>query len=196
MMVIGLTGGMGSGKSTVANFFKKLGVTVIDTDQLAHALTAPNTPCFKHIIAHFGKNYQLPDGTLNRQLLKKTIFTNDAEREWLEKTLHPAIIQAMQRDIQTAQSKYCIVVVPLLFEKKLQHLFDRIIVVDTSFETQRHRLQQRENTPTPLLENILKTQCQRQERLVGADDIVNNEGDVLQLQQEVARLHQYYLSLI
>lgn len=196
MMAVGLTGGIACGKSTAANVFKNLGITVIDADELAHELTKPDKKYFNQIITHFGPSYRLSNGTLNRQLLKKTIFENEIERAWLEKILHPPIIQTMQQAIESAQSKYCIVVVPLLLEKNLQHLFDRILVIDASPEMQRERLQQREKMPLSLLEKILKIQCQRHTRLTAANDIIHNEGDLGALKQQIISLHHHYLSLV
>lgn len=195
MIKIGLTGGIGSGKSTVATLFAKLGITVIDTDEIAHALTQPGMPAFKRIVDHFGETALLPNGSLNRSLIKNAVFNDDRERLWLERTLHPKIIQKMQQAMASATGTYCIAVVPLLIEKNMQSLFDRILVVDVSEETQRQRIIQRETTPPTLIEKILKTQCNRHERLKYATDTISNEGDKDALEHHVKSLHQHYLRL-
>lgn len=192
MLKIGLTGGMGSGKSTVADLFAKQGIAIIDTDQLAYELTESNTESFKQIIQHFGNQILQKNGTLDRAQLKKIIFTDPTERDWLEQTLHPLIIAKMQQAMQTASGKYCITVVPLLIEKNLLSLFDRILVIDVTETTQLQRLQEREPTHPTLIKKILDTQCTRQQRLAIADDIINNDGDLTQLYQQVAKLNTFY----
>jgi dephospho-CoA kinase len=193
MFVIGLTGGIGSGKTTVAQLFEKKGIKIIDADHLARILTQPKQEAFNKIVEHFGGNIVLPDGLLNRRLLRNIIFTDTHQRLWLEQLLHPLIRIEMKREIESAQSSYCIIVIPLLFETKPNPLINRILVVDTTEEQQLQRIQTRDQSTLEEAKAILQSQVTREHRLANAIDIIHNSGSMDDLQHEVERLHNLYL---
>jgi dephospho-CoA kinase len=193
--VIGLTGGIGSGKTTVANLFAEKGITVIDTDQLARDVILPGQAALKNIHEKFGSEVISPDGTLNRAALRKIIFQDSAKRVWLEQLLHPLIRAEMQRQIETSTSPYCIVVIPLLFETEPNPLINRILTVDIPEEEQIKRAQLRDQLPAEEIATILKTQASRELRLQKSHDVIHNHGTIKDLQSQVEKLHQHYLTL-
>ncbi|GAB4392758.1 MAG: dephospho-CoA kinase [Gammaproteobacteria bacterium] len=197
MLVVGLTGGIGSGKTTVSNYFSELGVTIIDTDIIARNLVQPNTPTLHKISQHFGKNILTANGSLNRQYLRQVIFNDVAAKQWLEQLLHPLIRQEVMLQIQQCSAHYCLVVIPLLCETGRQHYnyLDRVLLVDCDEALQKHRTQQRDNCSSELVQQIMASQVSRQQRLAIADDIIINDGDFGQLQQHVLKLHEKYLNL-
>lgn len=192
---VALTGGIGSGKSTVANVFAHLGVSVIDADIIARQVVEPGTPALKSIVEHFGTEMLLPDGSLNRRLLRERIFANAHEKHWLNSLLHPQIQQETQKQIQQAQSPYILWVVPLLVENQIWHKADRVLVVDVSRETQLQRTILRDGVTKEHAEQILAAQASREERLAVADDVINNNGSPDAIALDVARLHNHYLKL-
>ncbi len=193
MLVIGLTGGIGSGKSTVAKLFAEKGIPIIDTDQLAREVTLPGQPALKAIIDKFGDTILLPDKTLDRAQLRKQVFKDPLKRSWLEALLHPLIRAEAKRQIQLTKSKYCIVVIPLLVETMPNPLIDRILVVDTTLEHQLHRAKARDSLSEQEIKNIIESQVSREQRLKAADDIILNDGTLDHLQQQVDQLHLQYL---
>jgi dephospho-CoA kinase len=195
MLVIGLTGGIGSGKSTVAQLFEKKGIKIIDTDAIARETTQPGHEALKKIAAHFGENILLPDGSLNRKLLRTIIFSDVNQKLWLEQLLHPLIRIEMQQQVESAQSPYCIVIIPLLFETKPNPIINRILVVDVSEEQQIERTQKRDHCSLEEVKAILASQATREFRLANAMDIIYNNGSLEDLEKEVDKLHQLYLSL-
>lgn len=195
MLVIGLTGGIGSGKSTVAKLFAERGVTIIDTDHLAREVTQKDQPALKHISAKFGHDILLPDGALNRSALRKIIFNNENYRIWLEQLLHPLIRAQMQQTITTAKPPYCIVVIPLLLETQPNPLINRILVVDATEDHQIKRTQTRDSSTPADVKAILKTQVSRDQRLTAADDIIENNGTLTDLIPQVEKLHLFYTHL-
>jgi dephospho-CoA kinase len=195
MLVIGLTGGIGSGKTAVAKLFAEHGITVIDTDQLSRDVTLPNQPALKEIVNRFGTDILLPNGTLNRPALKKIIFKDDSQRIWLEELLHPLIREEMKRQVDAATSPYCIVVIPLLLETKPNPLIQRILVVDTHVESQIQRTQLRDNSTEEEVKAIINTQVNRTQRLTAAHDVIENNGTLNDLKTQVENLHQFYLGL-
>jgi dephospho-CoA kinase len=195
MYVIGLTGGIASGKSTVATLFEKKGITIIDTDQLARQLTDIGKDALQKIALHFGKNILLPDGSLNRKLLRTIIFSDNTQRLWLEQLLHPLIRAEMEQQIYSAQSPYCIAIIPLLFESTPNPIINRILVVDSTEELQLERAQNRDNITLEEAQSILLAQAKREHRLANATDIIYNTGSIDTLQEEVEKLHQLYLSI-
>jgi dephospho-CoA kinase len=192
---VALTGGIGSGKTTVANAFADLGVNVIDADIIARQVVEPGTPALQAIVSRFGAEMCLPDGSLNRRQLRERIFTDAAEKSWLNALLHPLIQQETQRQMQLATSPYVLWVVPLLVENKLWHKADRVLVVDVSEETQLTRTIQRDTVSEHHAKQILAAQVTREQRLAVADDVIDNNGAPDAIALDVARLHARYLKL-
>lgn len=195
MLVIGLTGGIGSGKSTVAKLFAEKNIPIIDTDVIAKELTEPGQPAYQEIVRHFGEMILQPDKTIHRINLRHIIFTKPHERKWLEQLLHPLIRSEMDRRIKHCQGPYCIVVIPLLTESAPNPLIQRILVVDTSKDLQITRTQKRDNASLDLISMILNSQTSRHTRLKQANDIIHNISDLSALTQQVIDLHQKYLLL-
>lgn len=193
--VVGLTGGIGSGKTTVAELFAELGVTVIDTDQLSRHLTQPGYPAYQQIIEKFGTGILLDDKQLNRKKIRKIIFADPAERHWLEKLLHPLIRDEMKRLVKLAKSVYCIIVIPLLFEGEPNSLLNRTLVVDAPEKLQISRTEKRDQHTPEEVKTIIKSQINRSKRLAAADDIIVNDGKLEDLKPQVKKLHKFYLSL-
>lgn len=197
MFSVGLTGGIGSGKSTVAEIFRKLGATIIDADEIAHAITKPNTYSLETITEHFGKEILNSDGTLNRKALRTIIFNNENERKWLEDLLHPIIREAMKSKLATANSVYSVLVIPLLTEARLSkfNYIDRICVIDVPENMLIQRVMDRDNISALEVKNILASQASNEDRLKIADDVIHNNNDLESLKQQVLELNQKYLTL-
>jgi len=192
--IVALTGGIGSGKSTVAHAFARLGITIIDADIIARQVVEPNTPALNAIEAHFGRSVIQADGTLNRRQLRERIFSDPAEKAWLNALLHPIIHQETQRQIAAARSPYVLWVVPLLVENQLQNKADRTLVIDVSRETQIQRTMARDHVSREHAEQILAAQATREARLAVADDVIDNNGAPDAIASDVARLHAQYLT--
>jgi len=194
MFRVGLTGGIASGKSTVANLFAALGITIVDTDLLAREVVAPGSPLLREVTAHFGKELLSSDGSLNRQALRERIFAAPAERKWLEALLHPAIRALTDARCAAATGPYVMVAIPLLVETKGGERFDRVLVVDCEPELQLARLQARDGTTRAAAELMLAAQATRAERLAAADDVIKNDGDTAALRNQVEKLHRGYVA--
>ena len=197
MLIIGLTGGIGSGKSTVTKLFSSHGVPIIDADTIARQVTAPGQPALREICALFGEEMIDDDGQLKRRQLRKIIFSNPQKRAQLEAILHPIIQQRMleQAAIASQHAAYTILSIPLLLESGWQQLLDRILVIDVSEQSQLQRTMQRDNIDKKTAQAIINAQINRQDRLLAADDIIDNEGSIDELQQQLQQLHQKYLQL-
>ncbi len=197
--VVGLTGGIGSGKSTIAGLFAELGVPIVDADLVARQVVEKGSPLLAEIVAHFGPEILLKDGTLNRAALREKIFANEMQKHWLNQLLHPAIRHEMLRQLTAQQAPYCIFMVPLLIENNLTALCQRILVIDVLEHTQVERAGQRDNNQVEQIKRIMQSQVNRQERLKYADDVINNNEDLIaglpQLKQKVLDLHHLYLQL-
>jgi len=197
--VVGLTGGIGSGKSTIAELFAELGVPVIDADLVARQVVEKGSPLLAEIAAHFGPEILLEDGALNRAALREKVFNHESEKQWLNQLLHPAIRHEMLQQLAAQRMPYCIFMVPLLIENKLTALCQRVLVVDVSEQTQMTRASKRDNNQLALIKNIMQSQVSRSERLQHADDVINNDTDLSeslpQLKQKVLDLHHLYLQL-
>jgi len=191
--IVALTGGIGSGKSTVADAFSRLGITIIDADVIARQVVEPDAPALKAIEARFGSTILNDDGTLNRRRLRKYIFSDSSEKDWLNSLLHPIIHQETQRQIAASTSPYCLWVVPLLVENQLQKKADRVLVIDVSPETQIQRTMARDRVSREHAEQILSAQATREARLAVADDVIDNNGAPDAIASDVARLHAQYL---
>ena len=194
-VVIGLTGGIGSGKTTVANLFGDYGIDLIDADIIARDVVAIGSRGLCRIIEKFGNSILLADGNLDRSQLRAAIFSDPHLKNWLNQLLHPLIREQMLADIDRTTSPYCLLIVPLMVENNLQTLTDRLLVVDVDQQTQIMRTQQRDNVSLEQIKNILAAQASRQQRLDAADDIICNNGDNQALLTQVAQLHQHYLAL-
>jgi dephospho-CoA kinase len=191
---IGLTGGIGSGKSTVARLFVELGVAVIDADELAHRLMSPGGAAVSAILRQFGADLSA-DGGIDRRRLGRLVFEQPQQRQRLEMLLHPMIRIEMERAARSAQTPYCVLVIPLLVEADQSDLVDRVLVVDTDMETQIARVRARDQRNDAEIEAILAAQADRTQRLAAADDVINNYGDLRELHRQVEALHQRYLTL-
>ena len=195
-LVIGLTGGIGSGKSTVTHYFQELGIEVIDADIIAREVVAIDSPALKAIAEHFGDDYIQADGQLNRGLLRSKIFANESAKLWLNKLLHPLIRTRLISKIAAAKSSYCILVAPLLIENNLLHLVNRVLVIDVSEETQLERTMHRDSSSLKEVKAILASQTSRSERLAVADDIINNDkASLSEIKAMVLSLDKKYLAL-
>jgi len=190
---IGLTGGIASGKSTVADMFADLGVPVIDTDLIARDVVAPGQPALQEIRKAFGAGVIAEDGSLDRPAMRTLVFGDDAARRRLEAILHPRIGAATREQADTAGGPYQIIVVPLLLESSLRAFVDRVLVVDCEEETQIARLLSRDAESESQARRILAAQASRAERLAIADDVIANEGDLDDTREQVRRLHRRYL---
>ena len=193
--IVGLTGGIGSGKTTVANLFAAEGITLVDADIVARDVVAQGSKGLEAIVNHFGPEILTPEDELDRAKLRQRIFSHPEEREWLNQLLHPMIRQEMLAQVEKATSAYVIMVVPLLFENGLDRLVNRTLVVDISPELQISRTVKRDNVDATQVNNIIESQCSRSEKLARADDIIDNQGEISTLKQEVQALHQRYLQL-
>ena len=192
--VLGLTGGIASGKTQVANQFATLGASVIDADVIAREVVNPGSAALLAITEHFGEEILTPDGTLNRGELRLRIFADAAHKTWLEALLHPLIRQNILSQIHApSPAPYRILVAPLLFENGLDQLTQRTLVVDATEEQQLHRAEARDGGNTSTLKAIIAAQMPRHERLARAHDRLDNSGPWPQTQQAIALLHQQYL---
>lgn len=196
VFTIGLTGGIGSGKTKVSDAFAALGATVIDTDIIAHQLTGPNAAGSAALAAEFGSQILEADGRLNRAKMREIVFTNPDIRLQLEAILHPLIQNEANKQLNQTQTPYAMLVVPLLVESTyFKSLCDRFLVVDCEVKTQIQRVMQRSRLSESQVQAIINTQSTREERLALADDIISNEGDPSLLIKAVKELHKNYLTL-
>ena len=195
-VVIGLTGGIGSGKTTIANFFADLGIDIIDADIAARKVVEPKSSALGRISQHFGPQFIQANGTLNRPLLRSRIFSNDTDKLWLNNLLHPLIRQTMLNEIQQSQSPYCLLVAPLLIENNLQSLVQRILVIDISEVEQIKRAVLRDPSSKEEIIRIIASQIPRKQRLKYADDIIDNsKSDLSIIKDSVIKLDQKYHNL-
>lgn len=193
--ILGLTGGIGSGKSAAAQCFMDLGVHAVDADQAARWVVEPGRPALARIVEHFGDGVLHADGTLNRGALRERIFDDAAQRQWLEALLHPLIGQEVAEHLARAQSPYAVMVSPLMIESGQYRKVQRLLVIDVPQEVQRQRVLARDNTSEAQVEAILNAQASREQRLAHADDVIVNDRDLAWLRSEVERLHHFYLTL-
>ncbi|MCX8650091.1 dephospho-CoA kinase [Gilliamella sp. B2776] len=191
--IVALSGGIASGKSTIANLFAQLGVPIIDADVIAKQVVQIGTDAYKQIVKHFSQEILLPNNELDRSQLREIIFNNDHERLWLNNLLHPIIQEQTQIQIAQQTTAYVIWVVPLLVENNLHHYADKVLMVDTPEQLQLERLIQRDNIDKLLAQKMISSQISSQKRLTYADDIIVNNGDLTLLTAQVNKLHQQYL---
>ena len=195
VFAVGLTGGIGSGKTTISDLFAELGVEVIDTDEIARRLTSRPQPAMTAIEAHFGPEVIASDGSLDRERMRKLAFSNPEAREALQRILHPLIREEVQRRLEATASPYALVVVPLLVESRGYGFASRILVIDCPEEQQIARVVQRSGLSREQVKLIMATQASRSDRLAIADDVIRNDGEIGALRDEVQRLHHQYLAL-
>jgi dephospho-CoA kinase len=193
---VGLTGGIGSGKTTVAELFAELGAGVVDTDEIARALTGPGQAAVAEIARRFGPQYVTADGALDRARMRKLAFEDAREKKDLESILHPLIRREAERRVANSTAPYVILVVPLLFESGAYRTrVRRVLVVDSDQETRIERVRRRDHLPREEILAIMACQIGHAERLRRADDVIRNDGDLATLEAQVAALHHKYLAL-
>jgi len=192
---IGLTGGIGSGKSAACDIFSELGVPVIDADNIAHSLVKPGTPAFNEIKKVFGNEIISSDGTLDRKIIRDKIFTNEIDRKKLEHILHPAVYEEIAVQVENIDSRYCIISIPLLLETDASNTVDRILVIDVPRELQLERALNRDKTNKSDIDAIIDSQISRKDRLSAADDIVDNKGNINDLRKRICELHEFYSNI-
>ncbi|WP_414828232.1 dephospho-CoA kinase [Alteromonas sp. H39] len=194
-LVVGLTGGIGSGKSAVTTLFASHGIDIIDADVVARDVVKPGSVGLKEIVSKFGDTILLDDGTLNRAQLREVVFHDADNKTWLNALLHPLIREAMQSGIQNSTSEYCILAVPLLIENKLTTMVNRVLVVDCTEQQQLERAMLRDGSSEQTIRNIMASQASREERLQAADDVIDNTGSKDTLVDQVNACHMRYLRL-
>lgn len=195
MLRIGLTGGIGSGKSSAAAMFARRGVAVIDADEIAKQLVAPGQPAYERIIQRFGKEFVDANGFIDRGRLRRHVFDDPASRRELEAILHPRVRQQIQRQLRALRAPYCVIVIPLIFEANQQDLVDRILVIDAAEDTQVQRVAARSSLADDEIRKIIAAQIGRNVRLRQAHDVITNEGELEQLEERVDAFHTRYLDL-
>lgn len=200
MQVIALTGGIGSGKTTISDMFQELGIPVLDTDVIARNISKNGEPAYQEIIKTFGREIIDNNNEINRKKLASIIFASEEKRQQLENLLHPIIWQEVKAQLKqiSKDNPYCIIVVPLLFENRNKSIpvkFDRILTVDTEVESQIKRTVNRDQSNEAIVKKVIQNQVSRDVRTNGSDDIILNTGDIDSLKEEVLKLHQHYLQL-
>jgi dephospho-CoA kinase len=192
MLKIGLTGGIGSGKSTVCRLFSELGAPIIDADIIARQLVEPNSPALKKLVRQFGKKILNPDDSLNRAFLRDLVFSDKTKKAQLDQLMHPLIYDEIEKQVKGLDSVYCIIAIPLLLETQQMQRVDRIAVVDCNADTQLLRVVSRDHLKPEQVLSIIASQMPRQQRLSFANDVIDNSGSSAQLAEQVKRLHNSY----
>lgn len=195
VLKIGLTGGIGSGKSTACKIFSELGIPIIDADIIAHETVQTGRPALQSIINEFGEDIVTANGNLDRKKLRDKIFKNETTRRKLEDILHPLVYREIINETKNIYSKYCIISIPLLLETNSKKIIDRILIIDLPEELQISRASIRDNTNRHDIEAIIRSQISRKNRLTAADDIINNEGNVNNLRKQICDLHTLYSNI-
>ena len=192
-LVVGITGGIGSGKSAVTDRLADLGITIVDADVAARVVVEPGQPALQAIADHFGSGVIKEDGSLDRAALREIVFEYPDERQWLESITHPAIREEIIRQLQSADSPYVVLSSPLLIEASQNSFVDLVVVVDVSESTQLERTMKRDDNSADLVRQIMAAQLSREERLRAADLIIDNDGNLEELHQHVDALHKQLL---
>ncbi|MEK9711270.1 MAG: dephospho-CoA kinase [Thalassolituus sp.] len=195
MFIIGLTGGIGSGKSAASSYFETLGITVVDADIVAREVVEPGESAWLAIKDRYGNDALLEDETLNRVWLRQKVFAEPDERKWLESVTHPCIRDSLIRQLKAAESAYAILASPLLFESGQSALVQHTLVIDVPVETQVERASSRDNNDEEQIRRIIAAQMPREHRCDKADDVVDNSGTLENLYQQLQPLHEKYLLL-
>lgn len=195
-LVLGVTGGIGSGKTAVTDRLTSHGIDIVDADVMARVVVEPGKPALEKIHQHFGNEVLQVDGQLDRAWLRQKVFAEPEERKWLESVTHPAIRSEIEQAIESSQSPYCILVSPLLFETHQSELVDKVLVVDVPVEVQVERAAQRDSNSVEQVKRIIAAQMSREDRLSKADYVVDNTQTLEQLDSTIEKLHQTFLSLV
>ena len=195
-MIIGLTGGIGSGKSAASSLFKDLGIDSIDADDLARDALNINSKGYELFINEFGEKYLDENKDINRELLRKDIFNDPAIKIKLENIIHPLVRSGIQDFINSSKSDYCIIVVPLIYETSSSELYDRILVIDCDVDIQIERTSKRDNQTISQIENILDKQATREERISIADEVILNDSSIEHLRKSVLNIHKKYMEIV
>ena len=193
--VVGVTGGIGSGKSAVCREFEHYGIEVVDADIVAREVVVPGSIGLGQIVERFGDDMLNPDGTLDRNALRNVVFADETKRKELESILHPKIRQRIAQQLEAARSPYTLLCVPLMVERGDSYACDRLLVVDCTEETQISRVMRRDDLTREQVLAIMSTQATRQQRLAKADDVILNDGSIEDMAQKVGPLHEKYLAL-
>ena len=193
-LVIGLTGGIGSGKTVVANLFSALGVPVVDADEMAREVVTPGRPAYEEIVREFGTEVLTKTGELDRRLMRERVFADPVNRKRLEAIVHPRVYAEIKQRIDALNAAYAIIVVPLLIETGGTDLVDRVLVVDAPKALQIERASRRDGASCAAIEQILATQVYRGARLEAADDVIVNDASESSLVERVSALHDRYLA--
>jgi len=194
-MIVGLTGGVGSGKSAATRRFQAHGITVVDADVVSRQVVEPGSEALTAIAARFGDRVMSGDGQLDRSALREIIFHDPEEKSWLEALLHPLIRDRVRQQLQASESCYTILASPLLLESGQDQLVDRVLVIDVPEALQRQRVMARDDCSEATVQAIMDAQVSRKHRLAGASDIIVNDGDLQQLEEAVDQQHHYYCRL-
>ena len=192
-MIIGLTGGIGSGKTAVSDIFEELGIRVVDADLASRVVVEKGRPSLEEIAKHFGQGILTEEGELDRAKLREIIFNSDEEKNWLESLLHPAIARQIQDELKASSSPYTILVSPLLLETNQKDFCDKVLVVDVPVETQIERTLKRDDVSLEQVQSIIKAQISRDKRLELADEVIVNDKNLEDLQLAVSKLHQQFI---
>ena len=192
-MIIGLTGGIGSGKTAVSDIFEELGIRVVDADLASRVVVEKGRPSLEEIAKHFGQGILTEEGELDRAKLREIIFNSDEEKNWLESLLHPAIARQIQDELKASSSPYTILVSPLLLETNQKDFCDKVLVVDVPVETQIERTLKRDDVSLEQVQSIIKAQISRDKRLELADEVIVNDKSLEDLQLAVSKLHQQFI---
>ena len=194
-MIVGLTGGIGSGKTAVSDLFQDLGITIVDADLASRVVVEKGREELNKIAEHFGEDILTSDGELDRAKLREVIFNSEEEKLWLESLLHPAIASQIQKELDSSRSPYTILVSPLLLETNQKNYCSTVLVVDVPVETQIERTSKRDNVSEEQIKSIIASQINRDSRLEQADEVILNDGSIESLESKVQELHKKFLSL-
>jgi len=196
MLIIGLTGGIGSGKSVASDKFKSLGITIVDADVASRTVVEPGKPALKEIEDHFGSGIITAEGKLDRNNLREIIATDPEERKWLESVTHPKIGEQITKEISESTSVYTLFVAPLLLETNSQEMCSRVVVVDVPKDVQIQRTAKRDKVSPNQVEQLVAAQMEREKRLEKADDVLLNSGTIEDLEKQVEELHKKYIKMV
>ncbi|KID55063.1 dephospho-CoA kinase [Pseudoalteromonas luteoviolacea] len=192
--ILGLTGGIGAGKTAATRYFESMGIDVVDADIVAREVVMPGSVGLNSIIAHFGDEVLTTEGTLNRAKLRSIIFDNEAQKDWLNALLHPLIREQLITQLEQATSPYAILCAPLLFENGLQRFCHKTLLIDVPVEVQIARTSERDKVPQEQVKNIIAAQMSREDKCQKADHIINNDRPLIEVQSDLDKLHQNFLN--